>query len=74
LEAAQVLAHAFVTNPLHVAAFGAGALTRNEAFFRIGLSVMRGGKFVAVSNARILGVPNFFMCRPAKVTPAPRPL
>jgi predicted N-acetyltransferase YhbS len=55
-EAANVLASAFVTNPLHVAAFGAGALAKSEAFFRTGLTVMKGVKLVAVSNSRILGV------------------
>jgi ribosomal protein S18 acetylase RimI-like enzyme len=55
-EAAEVLARAFVTNPLHVAAFGAGAISKNEAFFKIGLSVMRGPKFVAVLDSRIVGV------------------
>lgn len=56
LEAAQVLARAFMTNPLHVAAFGASPLAKNEAFFRIGLSVMRGSKFAAVSDGRIVGI------------------
>jgi ribosomal protein S18 acetylase RimI-like enzyme len=56
LEAATVLARAFLTNPLNVAAFGAGALARNEAFFRRSLTVMKGQKLVAVADARILGV------------------
>jgi ribosomal protein S18 acetylase RimI-like enzyme len=53
--AALMLADAFVTNPLHVAAFGAGALAKNQAFFRIGLSVMKGPKLVAISDSRIAG-------------------
>lgn len=55
-EAAEVLARAFVTNPLHVAAFGVGAISRNEAFFRIGLSAMQGTKFAAVLDSQIVGV------------------
>ncbi|HEU6451157.1 MAG TPA: GNAT family N-acetyltransferase [Gemmatimonadaceae bacterium] len=55
-EASRVLARAFVTNPLHVAAFGAGALARNEAFFLNGLAVMKGPKLVALEGSRVLGV------------------
>ena len=55
-DAARTLARAFVTNPLHVAAFGPDQLARNEAFFRIGLSVMKGPKLVARAGERILGV------------------
>ena len=51
-----VLARAFVTNPVHVAAFGPSALKSNEVFFRIGLAVMKGGKLVATDGSRILGV------------------
>lgn len=54
-EAARVLARAFVTNPLHVAVFGADAITKNEAFFRLGLGVMKGSKIVATDGSRILG-------------------
>ena len=55
-EAARTLARAFVTNPLHVAAFGAGELAKNEAFFRVGLSVMKGPKLVALHGSGILGL------------------
>lgn len=55
-EAARTLARAFVTNPLNQAAFGRDALARNEAFFRLGLSVMRGENFAAMEGSRILGV------------------
>src|SRR5262245_14323261 len=55
-EAARMLARAFVTNPLHVAVFGAARLDANEAFFRIGFSVMKGQKHVAMDGTRILGV------------------
>jgi hypothetical protein len=55
-EASRTLARAFVTNPLHVAAFGADRLTRNEAFFRTGLAAMKGPKLVAVEGSQILGL------------------
>jgi ribosomal protein S18 acetylase RimI-like enzyme len=55
-EAARMLARAFVTNPLHVAAFGAGELAKNEMFFRVGLSVMKGPTLVALDGSRILGL------------------
>jgi len=55
-EAASLLARAFVTNPLHVAVFGKDQIAANEAFFRIGLTVMKGQKLVAVDGPRLLGV------------------
>jgi ribosomal protein S18 acetylase RimI-like enzyme len=55
-EAVGVLARAFVTNPLHVAVFGAGSVQANEAFFRLGLRAMRGEKLAGVDNSRIVGV------------------
>lgn len=54
-EAARMLARAFVTNPLHVAAFGAGAIAKNEAFFRKGLAVMKGPRFAAYDGPRLCG-------------------
>jgi ribosomal protein S18 acetylase RimI-like enzyme len=54
--AAQMLARAFVSNPLHVAAFGSNQIAKNAAFFRIALSVMKGSKLVAVDGPTILGV------------------
>jgi ribosomal protein S18 acetylase RimI-like enzyme len=54
--AVAVLARAFATNPLHIAAFGPSNVTSNEAFFRIGLAAMKGEKFIATDDARILGV------------------
>lgn len=65
-EAAGVLARAFVTNPLHVAVFGAGAMAKNVAFFRLGLAMMKGLTFVATDGSRILGVVHWvgsFGCR-----------
>ena len=55
-EASRVLAHAFASNPINVAVFGSGELAKNEAFFRIALTVMKGPKFVATDESRILGV------------------
>jgi ribosomal protein S18 acetylase RimI-like enzyme len=55
-EAAGVLARAFVTNPLHVAVFGTDQIGANEAFFKIGLAVMKGEKLVALDGPRLLGV------------------
>jgi predicted N-acetyltransferase YhbS len=51
----EILARAFVSNPLHVAAFGRDQLARNEAFFRIGLTVMKGSKFVARDGSQVVG-------------------
>jgi ribosomal protein S18 acetylase RimI-like enzyme len=55
-EAAHLLARAFVTNPLHAAAFGPSLIVANEAFFRIGLAAMKGPTLVAVDGSRILGL------------------
>jgi ribosomal protein S18 acetylase RimI-like enzyme len=52
---AEVLARAFVTNPLNIAAFGVDQVSVNKAFFRGGLRVMRGRKLVALDGARIIG-------------------
>jgi ribosomal protein S18 acetylase RimI-like enzyme len=54
-DTADVLARAFVSNPLNIAAFGADQVSVNQAFFRGGLRVMRGRKLVAVDGARIVG-------------------
>jgi GNAT superfamily N-acetyltransferase len=54
-ETARMLARAFVTNPLHVAAFGADALGRNEAFFRTALTAMKGPGFVAHDGEHLSG-------------------
>lgn len=54
--AARLLARAFVTNPLHVEAFGARQLVRNEAFFRMGLRLMKGPKMAAMDGSRLVGV------------------
>ena len=55
-EAALMLAHAFASNPVHLAAFGDSVLTRNEVFFRTVLRLLKGPKFVATDGSRILGL------------------
>jgi ribosomal protein S18 acetylase RimI-like enzyme len=54
-DTVDVLARAFVTNPLNIAVFGVGQVSANEAFFRGGLRVMRGRKLVALDGGRIIG-------------------
>lgn len=56
IEAASTLARAFVTNPLHCAAFGPSRLDRNEAFFRLVLTNLQGPMVVAIEDSRILGL------------------
>jgi len=55
-QACRVLAQAFVTNPINMAAFGGSQLVRNEAFFRVGLAAMKGPKLVATDGSRVLGL------------------
>jgi GNAT superfamily N-acetyltransferase len=55
-SACRVLAAAFVTNPLNMAAFGASRLARNEAFFHVGLATMKGVKLIATDGERVLGL------------------
>jgi len=54
-DVSRMLARAFATNPLHVAAFGPAALAKNDAFFRGGLATFKGTKLVAVDGAQIAG-------------------
>ena len=55
-----VLANAFVTNPLHVAAFGPQRIEQNRLFFRIGLRHMFIGQaFVAVVDGEVRGYVHF---------------
>jgi GNAT superfamily N-acetyltransferase len=59
-QAVNVLADAFVTNPLHIAAFGPDRSDRNRLFFRIGLEHMfTGSAFVALEKSRICGYLHF---------------
>jgi hypothetical protein len=55
-EASKVLADAFSTNPLHVAAFGAGEIAKNSEFFRNALVYLKGPRFVALEGSHILGL------------------
>lgn len=55
-----VLADAFVTNPLHVAALGPHRLDQNRTFFRIGLRHMFVGQsFVALADGEVCGYVHF---------------
>lgn len=68
-EVAALLARAFVTNPLHVAAFGPRQLGPNETFFQIGVPLMTGRKLVAVESGEILGFIHWIEspgCRPSE--------
>lgn len=58
-DVCDLLARAFVSNPLHVAVFGAGALERNREFFRVGIPATRGHKIVAVQDDRVVGFTNW---------------
>jgi ribosomal protein S18 acetylase RimI-like enzyme len=59
-ETVAVLANAFVTNPLHVAAFGADRMDQNRLFFRIGLRHMfMGQAFVALIDGEVRGYLHF---------------
>jgi len=68
-ECVSVLADAFVTNPLHVSAFGTGRLDQNRLFFRIGLRHMFiGSGFVALVDGAVAGYVHFNVspyCLPA---------
>ena len=56
----SVLADAFVTNPLHVSAFGAQRIDQNRLFFRIGLQHMFiGHAFVALVDGAVGGYMHF---------------
>lgn len=56
----SVLASAFVTNPLHVSAFGPAQIDRNRLFFRIGVQHMFvGHTFVALLDGEIKGFAHF---------------
>jgi GNAT superfamily N-acetyltransferase len=59
-ECVSLLADAFVTNPLHLSAFGSGRLDQNRRFFRIGLRHMFfGSAFVAVVDGSVGGYVHF---------------
>ncbi|HEV8343497.1 MAG TPA: GNAT family N-acetyltransferase [Candidatus Binatia bacterium] len=57
----SMLADAFVTNPLHVSAFGPQRIDQNRLFFRIGLQHMfTGHAFVALVDGKVQGYVHFF--------------
>lgn len=59
-ECVTVLADAFVSNPLHLAAFGRGRMDQNRLFFRIGLRQMfLGHALVAIGDGAIAGYVHF---------------
>ena len=55
-----MLADAFVTNPLHLSAFGPGRMDQNRLFFRIGLRHMFIGRsVVALDDGKLCGYAHF---------------
>ena len=71
-DCVSVLADAFVTNPLHLAAFGPGRMDQNRLFFRIGLRQMFIGQaFIALVDGAVGGYVHFNAspdCLPAPLT------
>jgi hypothetical protein len=65
-----LLARAFVSNPLHVAAFGAHSMARNESFFRNGLAVMKGPKYVAFDGSHPIGFIHWTQSPTCQFSPA----
>jgi GNAT superfamily N-acetyltransferase len=65
----SMLAEAFVTNPLHISAFGAQRIDQNRLFFRIALRHMFAGQaFVALIDDQVRGYVHFNVspyCLPA---------
>jgi GNAT superfamily N-acetyltransferase len=58
--AVSVLSNAFVTNPLHISAFGPQRIDQNRLFFRIGLRHMFSGEaFVALKDNKVRGYVHF---------------
>jgi GNAT superfamily N-acetyltransferase len=56
----SVLSDAFVTNPLHISAFGPQRIDQNRSFFRIGLRHMFNGQaFVALMDDQVRGYVHF---------------
>ena len=58
--AVAMLADAFVTNPLHISAFGPQQIEQNRLFFRIGMQNMfTGHAFVALVDGAVRGYMHF---------------
>jgi GNAT superfamily N-acetyltransferase len=59
-ECVSVLAHAFVSSPLHLSAFGNGRIDQNRRFFRLALRNMFFGQaFVALDDGALCGYVHF---------------
>ena len=59
-ECVEMLANAFVTNPLHLSAFGAGRTDQSRLFFRIGLRHMFFGQaYIALVDGAVSGYMHF---------------
>ena len=59
-DCVSLLADAFVDNPLHLSAFGAGRMDQNRRFFRIGLRHMFVGQsFMALDDDAVRGYIHF---------------
>lgn len=54
-ETADMLARAYLTNPLHVVTFGEDGESRNRSFFRRLLRTLRGPTLIAFDGNRIVG-------------------
>ncbi len=51
----QFMSKAFATNPLHIVAFGENQLQKNEVFVRNVMKIIKGPKYVAMDENRIVG-------------------
>ncbi len=55
-ETVEVLSSAFAKNPIHLSAFGSNSIVdKNRIFFRVGLSMFRGNRFVAIDGTKVVG-------------------
>ena len=54
-DVSVMLAGAFASNPVHLAAFGHNPLAKNEVFFRTALPLLKGPRFVATDGMQLLG-------------------
>lgn len=69
----DVLARAFATNPLHVAAFGSRTtVAKNRAFFRTGLALFRGQSVVAIDGNRVVGFAHWVESPGCRLSPMQR--
>ena len=54
-DVSLMLARAFASNPVHLAAFGHNPLAKNEVFFRTALPLLQGPRFVARDGTQLVG-------------------